>query len=97
MHDGERVTTTVTLLDMIPGDPPTIITFERLAGRDGRTKPFTQKVPVPDAALFQALLAGAAKGDEIEITTVTDWSAPGLPTYVTAFAVIRKVQEVGTE
>ncbi|MBA2448223.1 MAG: hypothetical protein H0V51_09380 [Chloroflexi bacterium] len=89
MPDLEYVTRTVTLLDLAMGDPPTILTFERLVGLGGKTKPFTQKVPVPDPVLFASLLAEARKGDLIEIATVTDWSAEGLPTHLTRFSVVR--------
>lgn len=97
MSDLERVTTTVTLLDLIPGDPPAIVTFERLVGTDGKTKPFTQKIPVPDASLFRSLAAEAAKGDLINVTTVTDWAAEGLPTHLASFSIVRGVSSAAQE
>src|SRR5215216_5103189 len=97
MSDLEHVATTVTLLDLIPGDPPAIVTFERLVGRDGKTKPFTQKLPVLDAVLFRSLVAEAAKGDLIDVTTVTDWSAKGLPTHLVGFSVVRSVSSAAQE
>lgn len=84
----ERVTTTVTLLDVVMSDPPAIITRERLVDRGGRVRSFTQKAPVVDRLLFQRLLAQVKKGDEVVITTETDWDAPGLPLRLADFAPI---------
>ena len=88
------MTTTVTLLDVVRGDPPAIVILEQLVGRGGRTRSFTQKVPVLDVHLFHRLLEEAQKGDEIEITTETDWNAPGLPTcLIDLVAVIGSMQK----
>jgi hypothetical protein len=90
MAELEQITRTVTLVDLVMGDPPAIITRERLVGRGGRTRTFTQKITVPDQELFRRVRERTAKGDEIEITTVTDWSATELPTFLTDFAVAKR-------
>jgi hypothetical protein len=83
------VTTIVTLLDVVPGAPPAILTRARFRLKTGGTKTITQKVPVHDPALFRRFVAEIAKGDEVEITVTTDWSKPGLPTQLDAFARVR--------
>lgn len=85
--DKEDVTTTVTLLGILPGDPPSILIGKRLRrnGKSGRL--FQQLVPVPDTALFARLLAQAGRGDMITITVTTEWRANGYKTYLSAFAL----------
>jgi hypothetical protein len=85
--DKETVTTTVTLLGTLPGDPPRILTGERLYrnGKPGRL--FQQMVPVPDTDLFARLVAQVGAGDMITVTVTTEWYASGYTTHFSDFAL----------
>jgi hypothetical protein len=87
LTEKEEVTTTVTLLGILPGDPPRILIGKRLS-RDGKPgRLFQQMVPVPDANLFAHLIAQAGTGDTITVTVATEWHADGYKTYLSAFAL----------
>jgi hypothetical protein len=85
--EREDITTTVTLLGILPGNPPRILTGERLLhdGKPGRL--FQQMVPVPDTDLFARLVAQAGKGDTIIATVTTEWYEDRYKTYLSAFAL----------
>jgi hypothetical protein len=85
--EKEDVTTTVTLLGILPGDPPSILIGKRLSrgGKPGRL--FQQMVPVPDTDLLSRLVAQAGNGDAIEVTVTTEWRADGYRSYLSAFAL----------
>lgn len=80
-----RTTRTVRVLDLVQGDPPSLLLVERLRVR-GRSKRFTQQVRVPDEGLFQRLLAEVEKGDEIEATVVTEFDEEGYTTRLMDFS-----------
>lgn len=79
-----RTTRVVRILDIVPGDPPSIVVFERTRVR-GHERSFTQQVQVFDDRLFQRLLAEAGKGDYIEAVIVTEFAEQGYSTYLTDF------------
>src|SRR5712692_10187740 len=85
--EKEAVTTTVTLLGILPGEPPRILIGKRLGrgGKPGRL--FQQMVPIPDADLFARLIAQAGTGDTLTVTVTTEWQADGYQTYLSAFAL----------
>ena len=85
--EKEEITTTVTLLGILPGDPPRILIGKRLArgGKPGRL--FQQMVPVPDANLFAHLTAQTGTGDTLTVTVTTEWRADGYETYLSAFTL----------
>jgi hypothetical protein len=85
--EKEDVTTTATLLGILPGDPPRILIGKRLSrsGKPGRL--FQQMVPIPDADLFARLIAQAGTGDTLTVTVTTEWRADGYQTYLSAFAL----------
>jgi hypothetical protein len=85
MVEKEEVTTTVTVLGILPGDPPRILIGKRLSrgGKPGRL--FQQMVPVPDAHLFARLIAQIGTGDMLTATVTTEWHADGYQTYPSAF------------
>jgi hypothetical protein len=85
--ENEEITATVTLLDILPGDPPRVLLGKRLSrnGKPGRL--FQQMVPVPDAALFARLTAQASAGHPITVTITTKWRAEGYESYLTGFAL----------
>lgn len=89
MLKDQQVTRTVTLVDLTVGEPPTIVTREQLQRPDGATRNFAQVVPVPDRELFKRLRAEVRAGDEIEITTLTEWTKPGSPVRLVAFSARR--------
>ena len=68
-----------------PGTPPAVLVRTRARTPGGVARTFTQKVLVPDPDLFLRLQQGVSPGDTIEITTATDWAAPGLPTTLVSF------------
>jgi hypothetical protein len=85
--DREDITVTVTVLGILAGNPPRLLTGERLS-RDGKPgKLFQQAVPVPDAALFTRLAAQVCTGDTISVTVTTEWYEDGYKTYLTDFAL----------
>jgi hypothetical protein len=85
--EKEEVTTTVTLLGTLPGDPPRVLLGKRLS-RDGKPgRLFQQMVPVPDASLFARLTAQAGTGEPITVTVTTEWHAGGYETYLSGFAL----------
>ena len=88
MTETSQTTRTVKITDIIGGDSPAVLTSERVSDARGRTRLFTQKVPVPDVALFTRLSAEVVKGDEVEVTVVTQWTDDD---YTTSLADFRKV------
>src|SRR5437764_15250562 len=85
MNRKDSVTRTVQVLDLLPGDPPQILTAERLRrnGKPGRL--FQQLVPVPDAGLFARLTAQVSKGDTITVTVATEWRDAEYRSYLCEF------------
>jgi hypothetical protein len=84
--EKDDVTTTIEVIDILPGDPPQIVMAERLGkpGKSGRL--FLQTVAVPDTSLFARLTAQVRKGDAIEATVTTEWYENGYSTYLSDFA-----------
>jgi hypothetical protein len=93
--ERDDVTTTLTLLGILPGDPPRILIGKRLCrnGKPGRS--FQQMVPVPDADLFARLVTQVGRGDTFTVTVTTEWYADGYRTYLSDFAL--PVHAVPTE
>ncbi len=76
---------TVTLLGILPGDPPRILTSKRVR-RDGKPgRLFQQMVLVPDTGMFARLVAQVHRGETITVTVTTEWHANGYRTYLSAF------------
>lgn len=90
--EKEDVTSTVTVLGLLPGDPPRILIGKRL-DRDGKPgRLFQQMVPVPDAKLFARLKAQVSTGDALTVTVTTEWRTDGYETYLSDFALpVRRV------
>lgn len=88
------LTDRMTLANFCPqdeGTPPAILVRTTARTPGGARRSFAQKVLVPDPELFQRLQQDVSPGDTFEITTATDWGAPGLPTTLVSF---RKVEGV---
>ena len=82
-----KTTSLVTVLDLLPGDVPAILTQEKTKYK-GSTRLFTQKVPIRDSTLFQQLCAQIHKGDQIETSVVTEWYEARSVTYLESFAPV---------
>lgn len=91
MIEPEATTATVKVTDIIPGDPPSVLTFERVPISGGRFRPFSQMVQVRDASLFARLTSEVHKGDSIRATVVTVW--PEGERYYTYLADFCKVEK----
>jgi hypothetical protein len=88
MVHREEVTSKVNLLDTIAGEPAYLLIAQRATRRDGKQRTITQKVPVLDVALFSRFCATVTRGDEFEVTIVTEWSKQGYATYVSDFRAL---------
>ena len=82
-----EVTTTLTIVDLIPGDPPALVTVKRAVNPSGIARHMTQKVLVRDPALAQRLFAEVQRGDEVTLTLTTTWAAENYETDLTNFAL----------
>jgi hypothetical protein len=81
-----KTTRIVTILDIVPGDPPVIVVSEQLCVRS-RVRHFTQEVRVLDGQLFDRLLAEVGKGDVVEATIVTEFNEREYKTYLAGFSM----------
>lgn len=82
MVEPARTQRIVTVLDVVRGDPPFIVTRETFQGRG---KPFTQTVQVLDPGLFERLFEEVRGGDAIEVVVVTEFHEHGYATYLAGF------------
>src|SRR5690242_9448498 len=91
------LTDTMTLAGFCPqeeGKPPAVLVRTTARTSGGARRSFAQKVLIPNPEMCQRLQQDVSPGDTIEITTATDWGAPGLPTTLVSF---RKVESVVPE
>src|SRR5258708_1037286 len=89
--EQEDVTTTVTLLGIVPGDPPSILIGKRLQRNGKPHRLFQQVVPVPDAEVFSRLATQVKTGDIITVTLTTEWRTDGYRTYLYDFALSDRI------
>ena len=82
-----KATIQATLLDLLPGNPPALL-YEKKTRYKGGSRLFTQKVNVPDTALFQRLCHEVSKGDEIKITVTTEWHEDHSAVYASAIEAV---------
>lgn len=87
-----QITTTATVVAVAAGDPPSLTTIKRAVNPQGIARHIMQKVAVRDEALFERLCVEVAKGDEIRVTLVTDWSATDYTMSLVDF--VRAVEDV---
>ncbi len=80
MTGREEVTSKVKVLDIIFDDPAYLLVAQHAARADGKVRTLTQKIRVQDAAVLSRLAATVNKGDDIEVTIVTEWSKSGYST-----------------
>ena len=92
----DEVTSKVKVVDIQVGEPAYLLTAQCAARPDGKVRTITQKVRVLDTALLSRLTASIEKGDEIEMTIVTEWSQTGYSTYLFDFRAIPAQAEDGT-
>ena len=81
----EETTSKVEVLDIIAGEPAYLLIAQHATRRDGKQRTITQKVRVLDATLFSRFSATVNKGDEVEVTIVTEWSKRGYTTHLSDF------------
>ena len=74
----------MTILDLLPGASPAIL-LGKETNVSSSTRVLTQKVAIPDAALYQELCTATHIGDKIKATLVTHWQKDKYITYLTAF------------
>ncbi len=70
-----------------PGEHPSITVVYDTVGKGGAARRFVRQISVSNPSLFQRLEKGVVKGDQIEVTTVTDWYDTGSITVVEDFRV----------
>ena len=92
----DEVTSKVKVLDILVGDPAYLLTAQSAARPDGKVRTITQKVRVLDTSLLSRLTASVEKGDEIEVTIVTEWAKSGYSTYLFDFRAMPSLSEDGT-
>lgn len=84
----EEVTSKVQILDIIVGEPAYLLVAQHVARPDGKVRTITQKIPIQDAAVLSRLAATVNKGDDIEVTIVTEWSKSGYSTSLFDFRAV---------
>ncbi len=82
-----EVTTTVIVTDLIPGDPPALVTVKRAVNSQGNVRHITQRIAVRDRSLAQRLFAEVRPGDEITLTLTTTWAAESYETDLCDFVL----------
>lgn len=95
MQEKDVVTRTAQILDILPGDPPRILTGERLTRAGQAVRMFQQMIPVPDGALFKRFTGRVSKGDEVEVTVTTEWCSDGYTTFLNDFTAAEAGKERG--
>ena len=68
-----ETTRIVKIMDFVQEHPPAVLISETVPGPGGRTRLFTQKVQVPDIALWEKLTNEVDKGESIQATIKTIW------------------------
>lgn len=98
MTEIEHVTTTTQIIQILPGDPPRIVTGKWLYKQGKRTKFVQLMVSIPDATLYERFKAEVCAGDSVQLTIATEWGDMGYGMYLTDFALVaentRKHQDV---
>ncbi len=94
MTEVEHVITTTQIIEILPGNPPRIVTGKWLYKQGKRIKFAQLIVPIPDAALYERFTAQVCAGDMVQVTIATDWSATGYSAWLADFALVSEnVQE----
>ena len=88
MINREEVTSRVKVLDIIAEDPASLLIAQRAVRSDGNVRTVTQKIRVQDTAILSRLTAMVQKGDDIEVTIVTEWSKSGYATFLSDFRAV---------
>ena len=77
MNKITETTRIVKVTDYVQEHPPAVLVSETVPGPGGRTRLFTQKVQVPDIALWEKLTAEVGKGESIQANIKTIWPDSG--------------------
>ena len=70
---------------MTDSTPPRLLFRKGLKQTDGKNRPFTEAVLVPDEPLQTRIASELQINDEIELSVAYDYSAPGWPSHVLDF------------
>ncbi len=88
MTDLESITTTVEVLDILPGEPPRILTGEWLHRNGKRVKLVQQLVLVRDPNVFARFTEQVRKGDTVQVTITTEWREESYDSDLADFDVV---------
>lgn len=83
-----KVESRVKVVGIMDGERPAIMAVTRAINPSGVIRHFTQKVPVPDTALFRKLTSEVKKGDEITATIVTEWYEADYASYLAGYSTV---------
>ena len=82
-----QTTSKVTVVELLCGEAPALVTVKKAVNPSGVSRHFTLKTPVPDTGVFQRLVAQVQPGDEIIVTIVNEWHETGRITYLLNFTL----------
>ena len=82
-----QTTDIMTLEQILPGAPASVLLSEKAEDARGQRRPFQQRVFVPDDILLHRLIAEAEIGGQIEATLVTEWQDSSSVIRLTSFRV----------
>lgn len=88
-----EVMTTVTAVDLVPGNPPALVTIKRTVNNQGIERHITQKIFVRAPNLAQRLFAEVRPGDEVTLTLTTTWTDASYETNLINFVLPLKVED----
>ena len=79
------MTTLSTVVGIVEGDPPSLVTVKYAVNSRGIGRHITQRMAFADRCLFDRFAAEVHKGEEVRLTTFTDWSAANFRTKLVDF------------
>lgn len=82
-----EVTTTVTVADLVPGDPSALVAVKRAVNSQGIARHITQRISIRSAELARRLFAEVQRGDEVTLTLTTVWADDDYETELSDFAL----------
>jgi hypothetical protein len=92
MAGSQELTTIVTVAGIQEGPPPRLVWHKRLKRSNGAEKIFSQALLIPNDVLHRRLLDEVGPGDELEITSVTEWGEGYIRSYLTDFKKLGPAQ-----
>lgn len=92
-----QTTDIMTLVQILPGEPGSVLLSEMTEDAEGQRRPFQQHVLVPDSVLLHRLMAEAEIGGQIEATLVTEWKASSSIVRLTDFQFVQPSASVAQQ